>query len=134
MKNKQWSEDPKLGTWEEIASNAAYLQSDDAGTGNFIDVASELAVQVTTLDSPETDAERVEAAMVFLKKARDLLDKAGCPKALARVRLAISSVKGATSNARHRQSAAERGDTRKRIRRAPKMVILTPSQLDRSAR
>lgn len=70
---------------------------------------------------PPTEADAINEAFVLLKKARDLLAAACAPKSAQRVRLAISSVKGALSNARHRTQRPDR----RRIRRAPAMRVQT---------
>lgn len=74
-------------------------------------------------ESPESCVERVRAAEVLLKTALQHLERAGCPKSAKRVRLAISSVRGALANADYRLSAAGRGEVRKRVRRAPEIEI-----------
>lgn len=74
-------------------------------------------------DISVSDSDRVNIANSFLKLALAHLVEAGCPKAAQRVRLALSSVRGALSNTRHRESAAARGETRKKIKRAPKIEI-----------
>lgn len=68
------------------------------------------------------EAELIGTAHILLKQARDLLVEAAAPKSAARVRLALSSVRGAMSNANHR---ARSDRPRKRIRRAPRMEIKT---------
>ncbi|HEY5411314.1 MAG TPA: hypothetical protein VIJ94_11375 [Caulobacteraceae bacterium] len=58
------------------------------------------------------DETRVLRAINLLCDARDLLAEAGCRKAAAKVRLAISSAKGAERHMLHRRNAtveAERG-------------------------
>jgi len=70
---------------------------------------------------PPTDADNIEHALRLLKEARELLREAGAPKSLARVRLTISSAKGALANAGYRKHRPDR----KRIRRAPAMRIET---------
>ena len=71
------------------------------------------------------DVVSVRHARYLLEKARDLLVKAGAPKAAQRVRLSLSSVRGALSNARARLERKARGEPRKRIRRAPKVIVST---------
>lgn len=58
---------------------------------------------------------KVAFALEHLIKARDLLAAADCPKTLERVRLAISSCKGARRNAEHR---ADRENSQRRFNRA----------------
>lgn len=48
------------------------------------------------------DVEDVIEAIVHLQQARGLLIRANCPKAAQRVRLALSSAKGARRNAENR--------------------------------
>ena len=50
----------------------------------------------------------VGLAIAHLKQARKLLKSAGATKTLARVRLAISSAKGAERNAGYRKHRAQR--------------------------
>lgn len=64
----------------------------------------------------------VKEAIGYLRAARDVLKDAHCPKALARVRLALSSTKGALRNAGYRRGGVERG--RKTIKRAPKLQVV----------
>jgi hypothetical protein len=51
----------------------------------------------------QADVNNVAIALAMLQDARDLLTAAGAPQTLARVRLAISSAKGALRHARHRR-------------------------------
>lgn len=53
-----------------------------------------------------TQHENVLLAIEHLKQARDLLIAADAPKTLARVRLALSSAKGAERNAGYRETRA----------------------------
>lgn len=71
-----------------------------------------------------TDADLIENAIRHLTSARELLREAGTPKSLGRLRLTLTSAKGALSNARHRAHRPNR----KRIRRAPAMRIETTSK------
>lgn len=67
----------------------------------------------------------VAAAQRHLLTARDYLKRAGAPKSLERVKLALSSVRGALGNAEMREHAARDGRARKRVKRAPKMRVTT---------
>ena len=86
--------------------------------------------EVKKLTPASVEADMIDSALRLLKEARNLLAKAGAPKSTARVRLAITSVKGAISNARHRAGATRDGRERKRIRRAPRVEIVTTRRLD----
>lgn len=72
-----------------------------------------------------TDVRRIAGALDMLRDARDILLRAGAIKTAARVRLAITSAKGALLNAQCRAARASRGETRKSIRRAPGIRITT---------
>jgi hypothetical protein len=50
----------------------------------------------------------VELGIVRLLEARDLFKQASCPKTLARIRLALSSAKGAQRHVRHRAMGSPR--------------------------
>lgn len=65
---------------------------------------------------------QVQQAIDHLLAARDILKCTNCPKTLARVRLALSSAKGALRNASYRRSASTYR-TRKQIRKAPAMFV-----------
>jgi hypothetical protein len=54
------------------------------------------------------DGRKVADAIKHLRIARDLLKAANAPRALARVKLALSSAKGAERNAGYRQSREAR--------------------------
>jgi hypothetical protein len=56
-----------------------------------------------------TEKEKADAALAHLTAARDLLTEIRAVKTLARVRLAISSAKGAARHAAHAPYRAERG-------------------------
>ena len=81
------------------------------------DHTAEWTVNVARLTVASVEADLIRSAQQLLVEARNLLAKAGSPKSLARVRLALTSVRGALSNARHRVYRPER----KRIKRAPKV-------------
>jgi len=54
------------------------------------------------MKSKLTDREKpavLEGAYLLLRQARDQVARVGCPRTLARVRLAITSIKGAIRNA-----------------------------------
>jgi len=55
-----------------------------------------------------TRAEAIDQAIEHLRSARELLTRAEAPRTLARVRLAISSAKGARRHAGHDDIRAER--------------------------
>jgi hypothetical protein len=57
---------------------------------------------VTMRPATSTDVFCIEWATEHLRVARDLLKKANAPKTLARVRLALSSAKGARRHVQHR--------------------------------
>lgn len=72
-------------------------------------------------DTTEVEAACIESAIELLASARRLLVKAGAPKTAERVRLALTSARGALSNARYREHRPER----KRIKRAPRVEVRT---------
>lgn len=51
--------------------------------------------------------DRINEATEHLKNAREILKEVDCPKTLERVRLAISSIKGARRSAYHRHFRRE---------------------------
>jgi len=59
----------------------------------------------------EGDAERIEEALAFLRYALHELNVTGARKTAARVRLAISSAKGAVRNIEQLKAKAERVHT-----------------------
>lgn len=72
------------------------------------------------MSPPPTEEELIEQARRKLIDARELLKQAGTPKSTERVRLALSSVKGALRNASYRKHRPER----KRIKRAPRLEVV----------
>ena len=60
-----------------------------------------------------TDVDDVREALQYLRMARDFLKSAGCPNALDRVRLAITSAGGALRHAERREMISNscHGDT-----------------------
>lgn len=86
------------------------MNNDDSGF-----LPKEFGEAMRATSEPETEIERYERGLELLREARDLLKDA--PKTAARIRLAITSAKGAVSNARYRAGAAARGESRKRIKR-----------------
>lgn len=128
--------DDKVGDYAgsgECACNSCEAEFDmwctiDVHTGKCIDCqidgdhnANFKPLERTT--PPLNEAELINEARVLLAKVLDNLKRAGAVKSLQRVRLARSSVKGALANARYREGARARGETRKRIRRAPRVKI-----------
>ena len=51
------------------------------------------------------DVENVGIAVAMLLQARDLLRRAGCPAAAAKVRRALKSAEGAARHVKHRRAA-----------------------------
>jgi len=51
----------------------------------------------------EQDVKDIEFAFAHIKRARDLLQRAGAVKAVEKARLALSSAEGAMRHVRHRE-------------------------------
>ena len=88
--------------------NDGLTDDDGAPTDAFTAVCaslefSEIPANVRELDGVSSAA-KARNALILLQLARDLLESAKCPRAAARVRLAISSAKGAARNAHARGS------------------------------
>jgi hypothetical protein len=103
-----------------VSSGGAVFRCTRCPANNFFDVplTGLFTKQCTSVLVGEA---LVKEAIGYLRAARDVLKDAHCPKTVARVRLALSSAKGAARNAMYRRMGVERG--RKMIKRAPKLQV-----------
>jgi len=62
-----------------------------------------------------SDVRRVQAALDHLRKARNLLREAGCPRATERVRAALSSTAGALTHMERRHHARPQPGTKTQL-------------------